>query len=360
MATVVRAWSSAPHGVGASMLVAEDGRVAGAVSGGCVEAAVCEMAEEVLRSGIPAAQSFGVADEDAFSIGLTCGGTIEVFVREIGAGAPVAEVADALGTGAPVALVTLLRPGAGAGHAGASLAVSLGGVTGSLGSAALDRAAASAARDLLASGRSGTLTPDGPGGCAADTDSGAEILVQSFGRPPQLVIFGANDFARPLADLGARLGHQVTVCDARPVFATAERFPAVHEVVVDWPHRWFGQHGDRITASTAVCVLTHDAKFDVPLLEVALRSPAGYVGAMGSRRTHQDRLARLRRAGVAAHELARLRSPIGLDLSGRGPEETALSILAEITALRRGGTGRPLVELERPIHAPETAVPSHA
>lgn len=143
----------------------------------------------------------------------------------------------------------------------------------------------------------------------------------------------------------------MTVCDARPVFATAARFPEAHEVVVDWPHRWFAAHEDQIDAATAVCVLTHDARFDVPVLELALRSRAGYVGAMGSRRTHEDRLARLRAAGLGEAELARLRSPIGLDLGGRGPEETAVSIAAELIAVRRGGSGRALSGLVGPVHA---------
>jgi xanthine dehydrogenase accessory factor len=329
------------------MLVAEDGRVVGAVSGGCVEAAVCGLAEEVLRTGVPAAESYGVVDDDPFAIGLTCGGTIDVFVREIGPDTPVARVAGAPASGEPVALVTLLRAEGGAGRAGASLTVDSTSSEGTLGSATLDRAAAAAARELLTGGHSTVVASDGPGWCGVE----AEILVQPFGAAPQLLVFGASDFARPLVGIAAQLGYRVTVCDARPVFATAERFPAAHEVVADWPQRWLKERQADIDASTAVCVLTHDARFDVPLLELALRSTAGYVGAMGSRRTHEDRLERLRQAGLGASELARLRSPIGLDLGGRGPEETALSILAEITVLRRGGTGRPLTELDTPIHA---------
>ncbi|MYX72907.1 XdhC family protein, partial [Streptomyces sp. SID3915] len=176
------------------------------------------------------------------------------------------------------------------------------------------------------------------------------LLVQSFAARPRLLVFGATEFARPLAGIGAALGHRVTVCDARPAFALPERFPGADEVVTDRPDRWFRQHQDRVDGTTAVCVLTHDARFDVPVLALALGSRAGYVGAMGSRRTHEDRLVRLREAGLADAELARLHSPIGLDLGGRGPEETALSIMAEIVAVRRGGSGLPLTAGSGPVH----------
>jgi xanthine dehydrogenase accessory factor len=163
-----------------------------------------------------------------------------------------------------------------------------------------------------------------------------------------MLVFGAIDFAAALVRIGRFLGYAVTVCDARPVFATAARFPDADEVVVDWPHRYFDRTA--VDGRTVVCVLTHDAKFDVPLLERALRLPLAYVGAMGSRRTHEDRLARLRAAGVTELELASLHSPIGLDLGARTPEETALSIAAEITAHRRGGSGVPLTGAHTPIH----------
>ncbi|MGW1138752.1 XdhC family protein, partial [Streptomyces zhihengii] len=184
------------------------------------------------------------------------------------------------------------------------------------------------------------------GGCAP----ARELLVQSFAPRPRLLIFGAAEFARPLTAIGAALGHRVTVCDARPAFAVPARFPGADEVVTDRPDRWFTAHAGPVGPATAVCVLTHDARFDVPVLALALRSGAGYVGAMGSRRTHADRLERLRAAGATEAELARLRSPIGLDLGGRGAEETALSIMAEIVAVRRGGSGAPLTEREGPVH----------
>ncbi|MFF2506645.1 XdhC family protein [Streptomyces sp. NPDC058067] len=348
MATVVHTWGSAPHPAGTSMLVAEDGQVVGNVSGGCVEAAVCAVAEDVLAGAGPARETYGVSDDEAFSVGLTCGGTIEVLVHEVTADAPLARVAADLAAHAPVALVTPVTPMEGA---AGSLAVGASGLSGSLGDARLDRAAAEAAEGLLARGTSGLVRVGEPGGAAPSCAPERELFVQVFGAPPHLLVCGAVEFARPLVRIGALLGHRVTVCDARPVFATPERFPEANEVVVDWPHRWFAAHEDQVDAATAVCVLTHDAKFDVPLLELALRSRAGYVGAMGSRRTHEDRLARLRAAGLGEAELARLRSPIGLDLGGRGPEETAVSIAAEIIAVRRGGSGLALSGLEGPVHA---------
>jgi xanthine dehydrogenase accessory factor len=174
------------------------------------------------------------------------------------------------------------------------------------------------------------------------------VFVASHVPPPRMIVFGAIDFAGALARIGAFLGYRVTVCDARETFATARRFPAADEVVVDQPHRYLAS--TEVDEATVVCVLTHDPKFDIPLLEVALRRPLAYLGVMGSRRTHADRLARLRARGVADEDLARLRAPIGLDLGGRTPEETAISIAAEIVATRRGGTGAPLRHTSGPLH----------
>jgi xanthine dehydrogenase accessory factor len=174
-------------------------------------------------------------------------------------------------------------------------------------------------------------------------------IAAAHGRSPRLIVVGAVEFAAALVRMGGFLGYQTTLCDARPVFATRERFPEAGEIVVEWPHEYLARTDVR--ADTAICVLTHDAKFDVPALVAALRSPATYVGALGSRRTCADRVARLRAAGVAEAELARLRSPIGLDLGGRAPEHVALAIGAEIVALAHGGTGRPLRDTAGPLHA---------
>jgi xanthine dehydrogenase accessory factor len=205
-------------------------------------------------------------------------------------------------------------------------------------------------RGLLASGHNATLTygPDGE-----RRGEGMRVFVWAFAPPPRMLVFGAIDFAAAVARIGSFLGYHVTVCDARPVFATHSRFPSADEVVVDWPHRYLKAEvaAGRVDSRTVLCVLTHDPKFDVPLLEVALRLPdVAYVGAMGSRRTHEDRLARLREAGLDEKEIARLSSPIGLDLGARTPEETAVSIAAEIIALRWGGQGGRLGEEAGPIH----------
>ncbi len=183
---------------------------------------------------------------------------------------------------------------------------------------------------------------------------GLSVFVESFAPPPRMIVFGAIDFAAAVARIGNFLGFRVTVCDARPVFATASRFPGANEVVVEWPHRYLAAEAEagRIDRRTVLCVLTHDPKFDVPLLEVALRLPeVAYIGAMGSRRTHDDRLERLRERGLTEAEIARMSSPIGLDLGARTPEETAVSIAAEMIAQHWGGGGRRLAEREGPIHA---------
>lgn len=209
----------------------------------------------------------------------------------------------------------------------------------------LDRTAVVEAAALLDAGLTQTVTIGEDGSrCGRPLT----LLVESSVPPPRMIVFGAIDFAAALVRVGKLLGYRVTVCDARPVFATATRFPEADEIVVDWPHRYLDS--TEVDGRTALCVLTHDAKFDVPLLELALTLPVAYVGAMGSRRTHLDRNRRLREVGVTELELARLRSPIGLDLGARTPEETALSICAEIVAHRRGGTGVPLAGAHTPIH----------
>jgi xanthine dehydrogenase accessory factor len=222
--------------------------------------------------------------------------------------------------------------------------------TGSLGSARSDDAVHDDALGLLAHGSNATLTygPDGE-----RRGDGMRVFVWAFAPKPRMLVFGAIDFAAAVAKVGSFLGYHVTVCDARPVFATNSRFPEADEVVVDWPHRYLAAESEagRIDRRTVITVLTHDPKFDVPLLEVALRLPdVAYVGAMGSRRTHEDRLARLREAGVDEKEFALLASPIGLDLGARTPEETAVSIAGEIIAERWGGSGKRLRDRAGNIH----------
>ncbi|MFI7873230.1 XdhC family protein [Streptomyces salinarius] len=349
VATVVSVGGSAPRGPGAALAVDSDGTAIGSVSGGCVEGAVYELCTDALRSGETVRERFGYSDEDAFAVGLTCGGIVDVLVTPVGVDAPAREVLRAaLATAARGGTAALARVVRGPSDLlGRALLVRSDGTReGGLGGHPdLDRTAAAEAGALLDAGRTGTvgLSEDG-----SHCPGGLTLLVESSVPPPRMIVFGAVDFAAALVRAGKFLGHHVTVCDARPVFATRARFPEADEVVVDWPHRYL--RSTPTDGRTMLCVLTHDAKFDVPLLTEALRMPVAFVGAMGSRRTHEDRARRLREAGLTEDELARLRSPIGLDLGARTPEETALSIAAEIVALRRGGTGAPLTGGAAPIH----------
>lgn len=350
LGTVVGTFSSAPRDPGAAMLVGADGTVAGSVSGGCIEGAVYELAEQAIADGVPVLQRYGVSDESAFAVGLTCGGIIDIFVERVdAAGFPELRAAiDAVRAGVPVAIATVTEH-PDAALTGRHLLVFDDATTGSLGSPRIDDAVTDDARGQLDSGRSGTLHygPDGE-----RRGEGTSVFVNVFAPPPRLLVFGAIDFAAAMARIGAFLGYRVTVCDARPVFATHTRFPEADEVVVDWPHRYLAAEAaaGRVDRRTVVTVLTHDPKFDVPLLEVALRLDLAYIGAMGSRRTHEDRLARLREAGIDDAEIARMSSPIGLDLGARTPEETAVSIAAEIIALHWGAGGARLTHRDGPIH----------
>ncbi len=343
VATVVATFRSAPRPAGASMLVGPDATAVGSVSGGCVEGAVYEQASVVVGSGEPVLERYGVSDDDAFAVGLTCGGILDVYVEKVSRETfpELGEVAADVEAGRPVALATVIEhPDAGV--RGRRVVVRPGqGLSGSLGSPRMDDAVHDDALGLLASGSNATLTygPDGE-----RRGEGMRVFVWGFAPKPRMLVFGAIDFAAAVARVGSFLGYHVTVCDARPVFATASRFPDADKVVVDWPHRYLAAEVEagRIDPRTVLAVLTHDPKFDVPLLEVALRLDVAYVGAMGSRRTHDDRLARLREVGLTAAEIDRLSSPIGLDLGARTPEETAISIAAEIVAGRWGGSGERL------------------
>ena len=348
LATVVRTFRSAPRDPGAALAVEPDGEVVGSVSGGCVEGAVYELSTEVASSGQPVLQTYGVSDDDAFAVGLTCGGILDIFVEPISRETfpELGEIAAAVERGEPVAVATVIS---GPGQVGARRVI-WGDVErasdGSLGSGErLDAAVDDDVRGMLAQGLTGVRRYGEHGERRGDE---LAVFVNSFAPPPRMLVFGAIDFAAAVARVGKFLGYHVTVCDARPIFATKSRFPDADEVIVDWPHRFLA--GIEVDARTVICVLTHDPKFDVPVLEVALRTPAGYIGAMGSRRTHEDRLERLRAIGMTEEELARMRSPIGLDLGARTPEETAVSIAAELIQLRWGGTGHALTDTEGRIH----------
>ncbi len=332
------------------MVVASDGTVSGSVSGGCVEGAVYQSAMEVVETGLPRLERYGVSDDDAFAVGLTCGGILDIFIEPVSSQTfpNLGAVIEAIAAHRPVAVATVIAHPDPA-WLGRRLVIGPDPAEGSLGSARADDAVIDDARGLLAAGRSEVLTygPDGQ-----RRGQGMEVFVASHAPRPRMLVFGAIDFAAAVAQQGSFLGYRVTVCDARPLFATNARFPTADEVVVDWPHRYLAAQvaARTIDTRTVICVLTHDAKFDIPLLEVALRLDVGYVGAMGSRRTHDDRVARLREAGLTYAELSRLSSPIGLDLGARTPQETAVSIAAEIIARRWSGGGRPLSEIDGRIH----------
>ncbi|MBD2834567.1 XdhC family protein [[Kitasatospora] papulosa] len=349
VATVVAVGGSAPRQPGAALAVDSDGTAVGSVSGGCVEGAVYELCRQAIEDGTTVRERFGYSDDDAFAVGLTCGGVIDILVTPVRADDPARPVfAAAFATAAEGRAAAVARVTEGPAELlGRPLLVHPDGAyAGGLGGPAeLDRTAAAEARAMLDTGRTGELVIGAEG---SRCGSPLTLLVESSVPPPRMIVFGAIDFAAALVRAGRFLGYRVTVCDARPVFATAARFPEADEIVVDWPHRYLA--GTEVDARTVLCVLTHDPKFDVPLLELALRLPVAYVGAMGSRRTHLERDERLREAGVTDRQRAALHSPIGLDLGARTPEETALSIAAEIVADRRGGTGLPLTGAHTPIH----------
>jgi xanthine dehydrogenase accessory factor len=346
LGTVVGTWKSAPRQPGASMLVGPDGTAVGSVSGGCVEGAVYELAESTRASGEPVLQRYGVSDDDAFSVGLTCGGIIDIFVESIDRESfpELGDIAADIREGRPVAVATLIS-GVRAERLGKRLIVRPDSVTGTLGSERLDAAVGDDVQGLLRQGNTGVVHY-GPDGERRGDD--IAVFVASYAPRPRMIVFGAIDFAAAVARIGSFLGYRVTVCDARPTFATKKRFPDADEVIVAWPHRYLEK--TEVDERTVVCVLTHDPKFDVPLLEIALRMPLAYLGAMGSRRTNDDRAARLRELGFTDEELAKLHAPIGLDVGGRTPEETAVSIAAEIIGQRWGGTGTQLRLVDGPIH----------
>ena len=353
--TVVATFRSAPRPPGASMLVGPDESAVGSVSGGCVEGAVYELAQTVVGSGEPVLERYGVSDDDAFAVGLTCGGILDVFVERVSRESfpELGGIAADIEAGRAVALATVIDHPDPARVGRRMVVRPESEAVGSIGSIRADAAVHDDALGLLAAGSNATVTygPDGE-----RRGEGMRVFVWGFAPKPRMLVFGAIDFAAAVARVGSFLGYHVTVCDARPVFATTSRFPEADEVVVEWPHRYLEAEvaGDRIDRRTVLAVLTHDPKFDVPLLEVALRledeTRPGFIGAMGSRRTHEERLDRLREAGLTDTEIDLLSSPIGLDLGARTPEETAVSIAAEIVARRWGGSGERLATTSGRIH----------
>ncbi len=336
-AVVVRTFGSAPRPEGANLVVTADGRLAGSVSGGCVEGAAFEEIQQARAEGVSRVIRYGISDEQAWDVGLACGGTIDVLVEpflrpevvEAAAGAGGIAVAIPLPADSPPPDFGPAPRGAGAPAANALLVHEDGVLEGSTGDAALDAAIVRAGRDVLARG-----------GCATVEAAGRQVFLEGFPAAPRLVIVGAVQVAMPLVRFARELGYATVVVDGRAAFATEERFPDVDRLVVGWPDEVAEQIG--LGPGDAVAVLTHDVKFDEPAIVEALRRGCRYVGAVGSKKTQADRRARLLAAGVDAADLARLRGPIGLDLGGRAPAETALAIMAEIVADRYSASGAPL------------------
>jgi xanthine dehydrogenase accessory factor len=322
-AVVTSVWGSAPRPEGSSMLAASDGTIAGSVSGGCVEGATALEISEAIARGSPKLVTFGVTDERAWEVGLACGGTIKVFV-EPAVRSPVLEAARGAG-GEVVATII-----AGQGLGSSVRVLESGRIEGSLPVRLpldeLRQAALTALRREASTSRE-LETDDGP----------VTVFLEVFPRRPRLIIFGGVQIAVALVPLAKALGYRTIVADGREAFIGRDRFPEADELILAWPEEAFERIG--LDSASYVCVLSHDPKFDEPALEIALRSPAAYVGAIGSRKTQEGRRERLREAGLTDQQIQRLHGPIGLDLGGRQPAETALAILAEMTMVRYGRTG---------------------
>jgi xanthine dehydrogenase accessory factor len=344
LATVVETQRSAPRPVGAKLALNAGGAVVGAVSGGCVEGAVVEVAERVLAGGAPQLLRYGLGDGEAWDIGLPCGGEVTVWVESYDPVGLQARFTALARDGRRGVLVTALRD---APCVGAKLLVPAGGEPeGTLGDPALDAAALGVAREALWSEREDLHTV-----------GGATLFVDVAAPPPRLMVVGAVDIAVALTAIAALAEWRSFVIDPRSRFATAERFPAAERVIAAWPDRALTEL-EPIDRTTAICVLTHDPKLDDSALVAALASEAGYIGAIGSRRTQARRRERLLAAGVAASALARISGPIGLDLGGRTSAETALSIMSEIVAVRAGRSGGRLLDAIGSIHEPQPVLSS--
>lgn len=368
VATLIGTAGSAPRSVGTSMLVTAAGEVRGSLSGGCVEGAVFEACHLALASGVPSREHFGFTPDDAFAVGLPCGGTLEVLIQPYypPGTAPTQDLASfAAAARAPAAALVRRIDN----HVVRGIAVTdplefdpeaiHASLLAMVGDESVARSASAQVKALIRAGQTGLvrLAP-GKTDCAGHP---IELLVETRLPAARLVLFGANDFSAALGNAARLLGFHVTLCDARSVFATRAAFPHVDELVVERPDRFLARLAEagQLDARSAICVLTHDEKFDIPVLARALRLDVGYVGAMGSRRSHDRRVHSLAELGLDASELARLHSPIGLNLGAVTPAEVAVSVVAEIVAERRGTPGtESLCRTAEPLHGePATAVP---
>lgn len=341
-ATLVETVGSAPLDPGAQMLLDDTGRIEGSVTGGCVEAALVEEAQGVFAGAPPRVATYGITDSQAADVGLMCGGTVRVFVHELRAPEAMDAAREAIEQGRPVALATLLDGPS----AGSQMAVLEDrAVAGLEHTELLDASVARDARGFLDEGRSAIRSYSEKG---ETMGSDLRVAIHAFATPPRMVVFGAIDFSAALARIAREIGYRVTIVDARQAFLQSPRFAEHAETVVAWPDAYLA--GQELGPRDAVLVFTHDPKFDEPALIAALASGAGYIGALGSRRTHADREERLRAAGVSGEDLRRISSPCGLDVGARTPAETAIAVLGEILALRARRAGGRLAEAEGSIH----------
>lgn len=340
MATLVATEGSAPRGIGSRMWVDGDGRIVGSVTiGGCVDARVIEASARALENDTPALLSMALGDEDAWAIGMTCAGTIEVLVEPVDPRAADDPVSSALAAaraeveaGRPAIVVAPLS------GAPRRLVVTEAGAHGTLGDAALDSAAASEASTLLANGTSGVRTIAVGGGPS-------RLYFERHAPPLTLMVFGATHVAMPLVAMANVLGMRTVVVDGRDRFATGERFPTADEIIVGMP----SEIAERLPLGreSLVVLLSHDYKYDLPVLQAVLASEAAYVGVLGSRRRGKALLEFLAGEGVLPEALARVRIPVGLDIGGSTPEEIALSVLAEAVAVHNGRVGGPMRDREK-------------
>jgi xanthine dehydrogenase accessory factor len=349
-ATLVETVGSAPLDPGAEMLVDDTGRIEGSVTGGCVEGALVEEAQSVLAGAPPLVATYGITDQQAADVGLMCGGTVRIFVHELRA--PAREAIEAaraeISRDEPVALATLLDGPS----AGATMAVLVDRVVGGLAHTdLLDDSVARDARGFLDEGRSAIRRYSERG---ETMGADLRVAIRAYATPPRMVVFGAIDFSAALARIATEIGYRVTIVDARQAFAQSPRFSEHAEVVISWPAEYLA--AEDLGPRDAVLVFTHDPKFDEPALLAALASGAGYIGALGSRRTHADREERLRATGVPDDDLQRINAPCGLDVGARTPSETAIAVVGEILALRSGRHGGRLGETSGPIHPPAERV----
>jgi len=349
---LVEVLGSAPLDPGATMLVDESGAIEGSVTGGCVEGALVEEAQRVLGGGGAVLRTYGISDELAGDVGLMCGGTVRILVSEVGEGVARALVAALLAEaeGRPAAIATLLDGPS----AGRRIAIVDGEGTGEFGvTDLLDRSVTREGVGLLSRGVT-MIRRYGADGSTMGDDLRVHFL--SYATPPRLIVFGAIDFSAAVARLARDVGYRVTIVDARRPFLQSGRFDAADELVFEWPERFF--EGVELTDRDVVLVFTHDAKFDEPALIGAVRSGAGYIGALGSRQTQEHRRERLREAGLTAEELDRIAGPCGLDIGASSPTETAISVLGEVIAMQTGRAGGRLNEASGPIRrGSELSVP---